>query len=88
MLFTLTRKVLSFLFNSVRWCLPSWLLAHFSYLTKLLPSSPMLQCSEEPPTTATMDDYPERAERLEPLKTLHETRANDQYGEGHDRKNS
>ncbi|KAK5096931.1 tRNA-specific adenosine deaminase subunit tad3 [Exophiala xenobiotica] len=28
-----------------------------------------------------MDDYPERPERLEPLKTLHETRANDQYVE-------
>lgn len=30
-----------------------------------------------------MGDYPERferPERLEPLKTLHETRANDQYG--------
>lgn len=40
----------------------------------------MLQCSE-PPKTATMDNYPERPERLEPLKTLHETRANDQYGE-------
>ena len=27
-----------------------------------------------------MDEYTERVDRLEPLKTLHETRANDQYG--------
>lgn len=30
-----------------------------------------------------MDDYPDRPERLEPLRTLHETRANDQYGKSH-----
>ena len=29
-------------------------------------------------STQTMDEY-QRPERLEPLKTLHETRANDQY---------
>ena len=78
--FTLARKVPAFLFNSTRSFLPSWLIARISYLINLLPLTSMLQCSDQP-TTVTMDDYPERPERLEPLKTLHETRSNDQYGE-------
>ena len=80
MLFTVLRKVPPTFFTLLRSRLPSWLSARLSRLVHLLlPFSSMLQCPDQA-TKAIMDDYPERADCLEPLKTLHETRANDQYG--------
>lgn len=79
MLFTMVKQLPFAFFRLIQSCLPSLLLTRlYQRLNSILFSS-NLPCSENT-TTVTMDEYPERIERLEPLKTLHETRANDQYG--------
>lgn len=81
MLFTMAREACTAFSNFFQSLLPPWIMTCLSYLTKLLPFSSALQCSFRPSTPAIMDSHPERTDRLEPLKTLHETRANDQYVE-------
>lgn len=76
-----TRKVPSIVLTLLQLCLPAWFLCRLSYLTALLSPSSKSSCTTTTTSTdKTMEVFPERIDCLEPLKTLHETRANDQYG--------
>jgi len=77
MIFIQVWKVPSFLFKLLESRLLSWEIPDYRYLGRLLPAFMSPRSCSLPPSLPIMD---ERAERLEALKTLHETRANDQYG--------
>ena len=79
MLFSILRKVPTFAGNFLQSHLPQWFLPRLLEFARLLPLFSNLQCTHRS-QTAIMDENIERNDRLEPLKTLHETRANDQYG--------
>lgn len=58
--------------------LPSWARSAIFYLKRLLSTFMLAVLCPPVPVLSKME---ERPQRLEALKTLHETRANDQYGE-------